>query len=196
MSATVVSGGTCSEGRHGPFHRRPAPSRRGSRGVHSGDALVPFLLRDRPEPTCSRVPCHRTRPRTSGLRDGPSDRRAGRPRGRPRFRRSRTVPSALPSSGFWCGTSSIDRSPEPGRRRRGPGREDPRVERALGEGENVITLQPAAVLEGRVVSASEPTCVTATGETSITLTSTAEAGGAFRIPGLDRGIWRVDGRLP
>jgi len=68
--------------------------------------------------------------------------------------------------------------------------------RALGEGENVITLQPAAVLEGRVVSAREPTCVTATGETSITLTSTAEAGGAFRIPGLDRGIWRVDGRLP
>jgi len=66
-----------------------------------------------------------------------------------------------------------------------------RVERTLGEGDTVIALQPAAVLEGRVVSAREPTCVTAFGKASVTLSSTSEAGGTFRIPGLDRGTWRV-----
>ena len=39
----------------------------------------------------------------------------------------------------------------------------------------------------------EPTCVTATDEASVRLTSTSEPGGAFRISGLDRWTWRVTG---
>jgi hypothetical protein len=66
-----------------------------------------------------------------------------------------------------------------------------RVERVLTTGENVITLQPAAVLEGRVLFVREPTCVSAFGESSIMLTSITESGGVFRIAGLDRGTWRV-----
>ena len=66
-----------------------------------------------------------------------------------------------------------------------------RIERVLAQGQNVIALQPAAVLEGRVASVREATCVTATGEASVTLTSTTEPGGTFRIPGLDRGTWTV-----
>ena len=38
---------------------------------------------------------------------------------------------------------------------------------------------------------TEPTCLTALGDTRRPLTSTTGPGGAFRIAGLDRGTWYV-----
>ena len=66
-----------------------------------------------------------------------------------------------------------------------------RVEILLAEGENVIALEPAAVVEGRVASATEPTCVSALGAARRPITSTTGPGGGFRISGLDRGTWEV-----
>ena len=66
-----------------------------------------------------------------------------------------------------------------------------RVEHLLAEGENVIALEPAAVLEGRVASTMEPTCVSALGAARRSITSTTGPGGGFRMTGLDRGTWEV-----
>jgi hypothetical protein len=66
-----------------------------------------------------------------------------------------------------------------------------RVEQLLAEGENVFALEPRAVLEGRVASANEPTCVSAISASRRPISSTSEAGGGFRITGLDRGAWEV-----